>query len=179
MQCSAPRPQIKSTEWMPMILLSGKQAAMMIEGVAVVGVVEGGDEDETRWRCRSWRSWRGGAGLRRRRGRAWAVRAILKGSPSGLRAGAEAVEVFGEGKVILVVGVGFDAGEDGVVGDEAGDVVDVAVGVVAGGAAVEPDDLIDAEVVVEGSARAGGGCPLCCRGRGCAAGRRRGGTLRW
>ena len=34
--------------------------------------------------------------------------------------------------------------------DEAGDVVDVAVGVVAGDAAAEPDDLLDAEIVVEG-----------------------------
>ena len=36
--------------------------------------------------------------------------------------------------MVFVVGVGFDAGEDGVFGDEAGDVVDVAVGVVAGAA---------------------------------------------
>ena len=48
---------------------------------------------------------------------------------------AEAVEVFGEREVVLVGGVGLDAGEDGVFGDEAGDVVDVAVGVVAGAAA--------------------------------------------
>ena len=34
--------------------------------------------------------------------------------------------------------------------DEAGDVVDVAVGVVAGAAAVEPDGLVDAEVFAEG-----------------------------
>ncbi len=33
--------------------------------------------------------------------------------------------------------------------DEAGDVVDVAVGVVAGNAAAEPDHLIDAEVIVK------------------------------
>ena len=49
------------------------------------------------------------------------------------------------------MGVGFDGGgEDGVFGDEAGDVVYVAVGVVAGAAFVEPDGLVDAEVVVEG-----------------------------
>ena len=48
------------------------------------------------------------------------------------------------------MGVGLDGGEDGVFGDEAGDVVDVAVGVVAGAASVEPDGLVDAEVVVEG-----------------------------
>ncbi len=76
---------------------------------------------------------------------------MLKGLPcSEVAGGAQAVEVFGEGEVVLVVGVGFDGGEDGVFGDEAGDVVDVAVGVVAGAAAVEPDGLVDAEVVVEG-----------------------------
>ena len=64
--------------------------------------------------------------------------------------GAEAVEVFGQGEVVFVVGVGLDAGEDLVFGDEAGDVVDVAVGVVAGAAFVEPEGLFDAEVVVEG-----------------------------
>ena len=67
-----------------------------------------------------------------------------------MRAAAEAVEVLGERKVVFVVGVGFDAGEDLVFADEAGDVVDVAVGVVAGAAAVEPEGLVDAEVVVEG-----------------------------
>ena len=75
---------------------------------------------------------------------------ILKRLAVAVADGAEAVEVFGEREVVLVVGVGLDAGEDGVVGDEAGDVVDVAVGVVAGDAAVEPDGLVDAEVVVEG-----------------------------
>ena len=48
------------------------------------------------------------------------------------------------------MGVGLDGGEDGVFADEAGDVVDVAVGVVACAAAMEPDGLVDAEVVVEG-----------------------------
>jgi hypothetical protein len=68
----------------------------------------------------------------------------------GLTEGAEAVEVLGEREVILVGGVGFDAGEDGVFGDETGDIVDVAVGVVASAAAMEPESLGDAEVVVEG-----------------------------
>ena len=49
----------------------------------------------------------------------------------------QAVEVFGEREVGLVGGGGFDGGEYGVGGDEAGDVVYVAVGVVAGAAAVE------------------------------------------
>jgi len=40
---------------------------------------------------------------------------------------------------------GSTQAEDGVFGNEAGDVVDVAVGVVAGAAAVQPEGLVDAE----------------------------------
>ena len=78
---------------------------------------------------------------------------MWKGLPclaDAVAGGAEAVEVLGEREVVLVGGVGLDAGEDGVFRDEAGDVVDVAVGVVAGAAAVQPEGLVDAEVVVEG-----------------------------
>ena len=71
--------------------------------------------------------------------------------------GVEAVEVLGQREVVGVGGVGFDAGEDGVWSYEAGDVVDVAVGVVAGAAAVEPERLMDAEVVVEGAFELGAG----------------------
>ena len=67
----------------------------------------------------------------------------------GLAEAAQAVEVLGEREVVLVGGVGLDAGEDGVLGDEARDVIDVAVGVVAGAAAVEPDGFFDAEVLLE------------------------------
>jgi hypothetical protein len=52
--------------------------------------------------------------------------------------GAEAVEIFGEGEMVLVGGRMLDAGEDDVFSDEAGDVIDVAVGVVAGAAAMQP-----------------------------------------
>src|SRR5260370_24010947 len=52
--------------------------------------------------------------------------------------------------MVFVAGVAVDAGEDYVFADEAGDVVDVGVSVVAGAALVEPEDLFDAEVVVEG-----------------------------
>jgi hypothetical protein len=68
----------------------------------------------------------------------------------GAAEGVEAVEVLGEREVVLVGGVGLDTGEDGVWRDEAGDIVDVAVGVVAGTAAREPERLVDAEVAVEG-----------------------------
>lgn len=59
--------------------------------------------------------------------------------------------------MVFVAGIGLDAGEDLVFVDEAGDVVDVAVGVVAGAAFVEPDDLFDAEGVVEGLFEMGAG----------------------
>ena len=62
----------------------------------------------------------------------------------------ESLEVLGEWQVVFVGGVGLDGGEDGVGGYEAGDVVDVAVGVVAGATAVEPDGLLDAEMLGEG-----------------------------
>src|SRR5579863_6894270 len=67
----------------------------------------------------------------------------------GRARGFEAGEVVGERLVVGVAGVGFDDGKDGVGRGEARDVVDMAVGVVAGDATAEPDDLIDAEVVVE------------------------------
>ncbi len=120
-----------------------------VEGVAVVAVVEGGDEDEVVGDVEV-----GVAG-----GQALALEDYRRGhgkfdDVEGLflqvAGGAEAVEVFGEGKMVLVTSVGLDGGEDGVFVDKAGDVVDVAVGVVAGAAFVEPDGLVDAEVVVEG-----------------------------
>ena len=138
---------------MPMTSRVGEAFGDDVEGVAVVGVVEGGDEDEAVGDVEVGVA--GGEALAledygRGHGEFDDVEGsvfILAGAIAGL---AEAVEVFGEGEVVLVVGVGLDGGEDGVFADEAGDVVDVAVGVVAGAAAVEPDGLVDAEVVVEG-----------------------------
>jgi len=120
-----------------------------VEGVAVVGVVEGGDEHQivgdievgvAGWEALVVEDHRGGHGQ-------------LDDTELlavGIAGGAEPVEVFRQGEMVFVVGVGLDAGEDGVFGDEAGDVVDVAVRVVAGCAPVEPENLVDAEVVVEG-----------------------------
>lgn len=124
-----------------------------VERTAVVGVVEGGDEDRVvgdvevgvaGGEALAFEDDRGGHGE-------FDDMERVAGEVAG---GAEAVEVLGERQVVFVVGAGFDAGEDGVLtidgGDEAGDVVDVAVRVVAGAAAVEPEGLVDAEVVVEG-----------------------------
>ena len=124
-----------------------------VEGVAVVAVVEGGDEDEVVGDVEVGVAGREALALEdygRGHGEFDDVEGLALTFASAVASGAEAIEVFGEGKVVLVVGVLFDGGEDGVFADEAGDVVDVAVGVVAGAAFVEPDGLVDAEVVVEG-----------------------------
>ena len=82
--------------------------------------------------------------------------------------------------MVLVAGVGLDGGEDGVFGDEAGDVVDVAVGVVPGAAFVQPDGLVDAEVVVEGLFEVFAGFVLVAEAwAGAFLELWRGGTLRW
>ena len=120
-----------------------------VEGVAVVGVVEGGDEDQAVGDVEVGVA--GGEALvfeEDRRGHGEFD--YFEGSVFEVAEAAEAVEVFGEGEMVFVVSVGLDAGEDFIFVDEAGDVVDVAVGVVAGAAFVEPEDLFDAEVVVEG-----------------------------
>ena len=124
------------------------------EGDAVVGVVEGGHEDERVGDVEVGVG--GGEALPvEDDGRGHGEGAEGEGLAVAVAGGAKAVEVFGEGEVVFVVDVGFDGGEDGVAGvagagDEAGDVVDVAVGVVAGTAAVEPEDVVDAEVAIEG-----------------------------
>ena len=91
----------------------------------------------------------------------------------GRARGFEAVEILGQRLVIRVVRVGLDGGDDRVGRNEAGDVVHVAVRVVAGDAAVQPDHLIDAEIVVRRPAQAARGSR-----RDCAAGLRSAGTLR-
>ena len=125
-----------------------------VEGEAIVGVVKGGDEDEivcdvevgvTSGKTLILED-DGGGHWKGTDGEGFVVK----------RAGlVETLQVFREGEMVFIGGVGLDAGEDSVsqvigAGHEAGDVVDVAVGVIAGAAAVEPDNLIDAEEVVEG-----------------------------
>ena len=43
----------------------------------------------------------------------------------------------------------LDGGDDGRVGDKSSNVVNMAVGIVAGDAAIEPDGLVDAQIVVK------------------------------
>src|ERR1017187_6801706 len=115
----------------------GKAGGDDVEGVAILRIIEGGDEDERVGDVEVGVA--GGEALagkvdRRGHGKLDDLERLAAKAAEA----AEAVEVFGEEEMVLVGGVGFDAGEDGVFGDEAGDVVDVAVGVVAGAAAVQP-----------------------------------------
>jgi hypothetical protein len=61
----------------------------------------------------------------------------------------ESVEVALEGLEIRVVLVFFDGGDDGGRADEAGDVIDMAVGIVALDAVAEPEDGFHPECVAE------------------------------
>ena len=83
--------------------------------------------------------------------------------PSSGACGFEAGKILGQGFVVGVLRIRLDSGDDCRRADEAGDVVDVAVGVVAGDSAAKPDDLLDAEIVVEGALKllaADAGVPL-------------------
>jgi hypothetical protein len=147
-------------------LAGGEASGDGVEGDAVVGIVEGGDKDkrvgdvevgvaggqalafeddgrghgegnDLEWLARS-------AALR---ATAVALRDVGGG---GAAEGVEAVEVLGQREMVLVGGIVLDAREDGVFGDEAGDVVDVSVRIVARAAAMQPEGLVDAEVIAEG-----------------------------
>ena len=58
-------------------------------------------------------------------------------------------QIFGERLVVGIARVGLDGSDNRRRADEAGDVVHVAVGIVAGDAAIEPEHLIDAEIIVK------------------------------
>src|ERR1035441_9783239 len=113
----------------------GKAGGDDVERVAILRIIEGGDEDERVGNVEVGVA--GGealAGKDNRRGHGKLD--DLEGLAAQVAGGAEAVEIFGEEEMVLVGGGGLDAGEDGVFGDEASYVVDVAVGIVAGAAHV-------------------------------------------
>ena len=131
-----------------------------VESVAIVGVVEGRDEDQAVGYVEVGVG--GGEALALEEdGCGHGERKYLKGLAVQVAGFVEPLEVLGERKVVLVGSVGLDGGEDRVGADEAGYIVDVAVGVVPGAAAVEPDRLLDAEEVVKGLFQQGaGGLPI-------------------
>jgi hypothetical protein len=68
---------------------------------------------------------------------------------AGLVAGfLQPAAIVGEDFVVVVFGVGLDGGDDRALGDETGQVVHVAVGVVADDAFAEPDDVLLAIVIL-------------------------------
>jgi len=120
----------------------GEAAGDDVEGVAVVAVVEGGDEDERVGDVEVGVAGREALAFEDY-GRGHGEFDDLEGLVVKVAEAAETVEVFGEGEMVFVAGVALDAGEDFIFADEAGDVVDVAVGVVAGAALVEPENFFD------------------------------------
>ena len=60
---------------------------------------------------------------------------------------SQASQIVVQGRIIFVLLIRLDHRDDRVGRDEAGDVVDVAVRVVAGDALAEPDDRLDSEIV--------------------------------
>ena len=63
--------------------------------------------------------------------------------------GLEPGEVFGQRRVVRIAHIRLDGGDNRRRPNEAGDVVDVAMRVVAGDAAIEPNHLVDAEKIVK------------------------------
>ena len=126
----------------------GQQRGDDLQGYAVVGVVEDRDQHQVvgyikvgvaGGQARSFVVDRLGHGQLDYAERA----AFLVGG------GVQAGQVLGQRGEVGVLAVGFHGGYDGVGADEAGDVIDVSVGIVAGDAAVEPDYFADPQVVGE------------------------------
>src|SRR6185437_11215823 len=128
----------------------GEAAGDDVEGVAVVGIVESGDEYQAIRDVEVGIARREALALKED-GRGHGQLDDTEWFATKVARGAQTVEVLGERQVVLVAGVGFHAGEDGVVSDEAGDVIDVAVRVVAGAAFVKPYRLLNPQIVTEGA----------------------------
>ena len=120
-----------------------------VQGETVIWIVEGWDKDqgvsnvEVGVACRQALAFE-------EDGRGHGQACDFEGLAVEIASGFQACKVLGEGEMIFVCGVGFDGGDDAVGSNEARDVVDVAVGVVAGAAAMQPESLADAEVIVKG-----------------------------
>ena len=113
-----------------------EQRGQHLQRDAVVRVVEGRHQHGAVARCRSSRSSRAGAARRRRAARASAASRRAAGAPSAVVMPLEPRAVLAQRRVVRVVAGRLAARRRPCVGvDEARQVVDVAVGVVAGDAA--------------------------------------------
>jgi hypothetical protein len=79
---------------------------------------------------------------------------------------AQALQILRQGQVVLVGGIWLRDGDDGNGTNETSDVVHVAVGIVPGDAAIHPQHLVDAEIVVEDALQILAAKPglRCCTG---------------
>ena len=129
MQWMAPSPQMKSPQWMPTISRSGK-VSENIERDAIVGIVEGRHQHQSIGDVKIGVA--GGQPLSAKdNGAGKRQFDDLQLASLKISGGAQAAQVFLQRFVVGVAHVGLDNGEDGIGGDEAGDVIHVAVGVVA------------------------------------------------
>jgi len=72
-----------------------------------------------------------------------------EGSAVLIAHGFQAHEVFLEGRVVDVVGIVLESSHDGGWVHETGEVVDVTIGIIAGDAVAEPEDVGDAEIIAK------------------------------
>ncbi len=148
MQCSAPRPQIRSTRVNADDLAVRKNFSQSVQRHAVVGIVEGGNKHQPvgdveirvagRQACPKEDD-------RTRKGQLDEVNCL----PSRVRAALSRARFSLSGAWLGSLAFGSTAATIVVGADETRNVVHVAVGVVAGDAAIEPNDLIDAEKIRE------------------------------
>src|SRR6266404_611581 len=127
---------------------AGKERGESVEGHAIVGVVERGDDDKFVGDIKI-----GVAGRK-----ALIIEINWGGHGKSFNAERAAVQVFHglqqlvdflQGDVIGVMGILFDDGDDGGGADEAGEIVDMAVRVVAGDSIFQPENLGDSEIAAE------------------------------
>src|SRR6202007_3070470 len=126
--------------------VSGEEFGKNVERPAVVRIIKGGNQDETVGNVEV--AIAGGQTLaleddRSRHGQLH----NLEGLAMEVAGGPEAIEILSKRQMVLVVDICLSHGHDLVFRNEAGNVIDVAVGVVAGNAAVQPQDLVNAQVI--------------------------------
>ena len=120
-----------------------KKLGKNVQRHAVVGIVEGGNQNQTVGDIEIGVTGRQALATKdhRPRHRQLDQRELLIVQRAG---GFEAGKVLGQRSVVGVAGIRLDGGHNGGGSDEAADVVDVAVRVVAGDSAAQPNYLLNA-----------------------------------
>ena len=116
----------------------GKQAGKNVERDTVIGIIEGGNEDEIVGDIKVGVA--GGQTLSAKDDRAGKRQLNdLKPASVKISGGAEAAKIFLKRCIVGIGAAGLNRGENGIGGDEAGDVIDMAVRVITLNAAAQPD----------------------------------------